>query len=75
MTTKYQQQLSDRHKCRRFYPFTHSADNYQENVAFILSERAYKFKTGRCDFILKKSTEFIHFLATEKLDEVTLKIS
>lgn len=47
----------------------------RKNVAFILSERAYKFKTGRCDFILKKSTEFIHFLATEKLDEVTLKIS
>lgn len=47
----------------------------RKNVAFILSERAYKFKTGRCDFFLKKITEFIHFLATEKLDEVTLKIS
>lgn len=72
---KHQQQLSDRHKCRWFYPFTHSADNYQEKCGFYPQWRAYKFKTGRCDFFLKEITEFIHFLATEKLDEVTLKIS
>lgn len=68
-------------KSRHFYPFIHSADNYQEKetpnlpktMAFILGKRAYKFKTGRWGICLRKITEFIHFLATEKLDEVTLK--
>lgn len=38
----------------------------RKNVAFILSERAYKFKTGRCDIFLKKITEFIHFFFSNR---------
>ena len=47
----------------------------RKNVAFILSGGHINSKQADVTSFLKKITEFIHFLATEKLDEVTLKIS
>lgn len=44
-------------------------------MAFILSGGHINSKQADVTSFLKKITEFIHFLATEKLDEVTLKIS